>query len=294
MKAGSLERYLVIISLFTFTLFVSFSNAQFNTYNQLYRTYGAFESMPLNVSVAIAAGWAPISNQCNPLFGIAYASSSSGPGEWSEAFLYFTSAGQLSGFGARVWDTDVPQYLIPNFWVPVQGKANVYDIAVIFRSSNITCSGQTSPYIMGDRILVNGMFNIPLTSVAAKSAGWVEGACIPWMGTHWAYDLSTKGSPMTWNASTLMPIMPMYGPEDTQIKAVLIASTTVQYTEPLGDFEGPIPNFIMCGNWCDSNCHFTGTSWWSIMHWFFTDYVNVGCTGASCEALSPKFYNRKK
>jgi len=259
----------------------------FTSYDQLYRTYFAFAPVPLNTTAAKAAGWSPISNTCNNNFGIAYTSVSGGPTETSPAFLYFTSAGQIAGFGARVftssWAGYIPSNLIPSFFVPVTGKSNAYDISLMFRSSEYMCSGQKSNYILGDRVSVNNKYEIPQTSDDATSKGWMPGACISEMGTHYSFDLSSGNGKMTWNSSNLLPVMPMYGVHDKNIKAILIASTTWQYTYPIGEYEGPIDNLIMCGNWCSgSGCTFSGTDIWSIFHWFFTDYEEVNCDGATC------------
>jgi len=266
-------------------LFISVCvNSQiFTSYDQLYRTYFAFAPVPLNTTSAKNSGWSSFTN-CNPNFGIAYSSVPGGPTETSPGFLYFTSAGQIAGFGARVWTSFlagyIPKGLIPDFFVPVPGKSNAYDISIIFRSSDYMCSGQKSNYVLGDRVYVNNKYVIPLTSDDATTAGWMAGACISEMGTHYSLDLTGK---MTWNASNLLPVMPMYGVHDKNIKAVLIASTTWQYTYPIGEYEGPIDNFIMCGNWCDnSGCTFPGVDLWSIFHWFFTDYTEVNCSGATC------------
>jgi len=138
--------------------------------------------------------------------------------------------------------------------MPVSGLTNVYDLIISFRDQSLMCSGKTSPYVLGDRLVINNYYRLPETGRAAVGLDWNEGACIPRMGIHYSYDLHTNGA-MSWNASALLPVMPMYGVNDDQIKAVLIATPTWQYFEPIGEFEGPFPNALMCYNWCaDTGC----------------------------------------
>eukprot|EP01088_Endostelium_zonatum_P009760 TRINITY_DN2306_c0_g1_i1.p1 TRINITY_DN2306_c0_g1~~TRINITY_DN2306_c0_g1_i1.p1 ORF type:complete len:280 (-),score=45.74 TRINITY_DN2306_c0_g1_i1:40-879(-) len=264
---------------------VSVCYGQFSTYNQLYRTFLSFKKQPLTLQDAQNQGWTAFNGQqCKSGFGIAYSSSSSGPTEFSSGFLYFTPAGQISGFGVRVYSSYVPQNLIQaGYFIPVQGVNNAYDLSVIFRRNSDACSSSSSPLVLGDRLLVNGVYSIPLNSSSARAAGWVEGACIKEMGTHWSLDTTQNGS-MSWNSSNLFPLMPMYGPQDGQIKAVLIPTPSWQYTFLTGgEYEGPFTNSLMCLNWCtNSDCTFSGTHVWTTMHWLFTDYTQVTCDGAKC------------
>jgi len=264
---------------------VSACYAQFNTYNQLYRTFLEFKKQPLTLKDAENQGWTPFNGRtCRNGLGIAYSPYSTGPTEFSPTFLYFTPAGQISGIGTRVYSRYVPQNLVQDgYWVPVPGQDDTYDISLIFRRSYDTCSYSTSPYTLGDRLLVNGAMSIPLNSTDATAKGWVEGACIKEMGTHWSWDTTQNGS-MSWNSSNLFPVMPMYGPEDGLIKAVLIPTPSLQYTFLSGgEYEGPFTNGLMCLNWCTtSQCTFSGTHVWTTLHWLFTDYTQVTCTGAKC------------
>jgi len=257
--------------------------AQFNTYDRLYRTFFEFAKLPLNTTSAQSMGWSPFSNTCQPGLGQPWSPVSTGPSSTTPGFLYFTSAGQIAGLGARVFSQYVPQNLVPDFWRPVQGQSNQYDIGIIFRSNDLLCSGMKSAEVLGDRLFINGITPIPLDSKSATQQGWTEGACINEMGTHYSYDLAGSGGRMTWNSSTLLPVMPMYGVNDYQVKAILIATPSWQYTYPIGSYEGPFNNYLFCFNWCsDSGCTFSGTEVWSTFHWLFTDYKEVQCTGAKC------------
>jgi len=279
------NRYGVFLLVLVGVLFVigNVDSQPFTTYNQLYRTFLIFKTMPLNTTDAEAMGWTAFSGECDPNLGIGYSSGYSGPSETSQGFLYFTMAGQIAGFGARVFTDSVPVNMIPKYWVPVNGISNAYDISLMFRDPSFMCSGKTSPYVLGDRISINNMFPLPQTSDDATAQGWVAGQCIGEMGIHYSLDITSPGQ-MTWNSSTLLPVMPMYGVNDKQIKAILINSASYQYTEPIGEFEGPFTNGLFCLNWCsNSGCTFSGTSIWTTFHWLFTDYKSVSCSGAPCK-----------
>jgi len=182
----------------------------------------------------------------------------------------------------RVFSSHVPIDLVPTWWMPVSGLTDVYDLIISFRDQSYMCSGKMSSLVLGDRLVINNYYRMPETGRAASGLNWNAGACIPEMGIHYSYDVSTNG-PMSWNASTLLPVMPMFGVNDDQIKAVLIATPTFQTVEPFGEFEGPFINPLMCLNWCeDTGCTFAGTTFWTTMHWLFTDYHDVSCTGAKC------------
>jgi len=223
------------------------------------------------------------------MLGIAYAQSddNSGPSSSAPITLYYTSAGQLSGYGVRVYGQP-PASLVPNFWVPATDDDDAYDINVIFRNSSIICSGQFDDQnpVLGDQVSINNQFNIPLNSTDAKNAGWVMGNCIPEMGIHYAYDLNAPGS-QTWNVSSLVPTLPMYNPEDGYINAVLVSIPNAQLYEPLGEWEGPFLPSIFCGNWCRlSGCDFSGeANVFSTLHLMFRDPSLNDCDGAPCKLV---------
>jgi hypothetical protein len=168
--------------------------------------------------------------------------------------------------------------------------------------------------ILGDRLMINQEFNIPLTMGDAEKAGWVMGNCINKMGIHHAYDLNQPGG-QTWNVSSLVPVQPMYNVETEAISAVLFWMPDLQNIEPLGDWEGRLrtqkdttnscffflllPNSylllsfspsegpfvvdLFCKNWCaNSGCTFSDVTVFTTMHWMFTDPDLNSCTGAPC------------
>jgi len=197
----------------------------------------------------------------------------------------YTNAGQIAGFGVRVFDA-MPSNLIGQFWLPVSGQSNQFDIFVTFRENMCSTSWQSEP--LGTVVRVNGQFDVPLNSSAAQDAGWYAGNCIGKMGTHWAYDLSVGNNQMTWDANTMMPIMPMYLSHDYgEIHAVLIAVPAIERIEPVGDFEGPFTRGLFCYNFCSADStpcgNFQNVKAWTTMHWLFFDPTAATCDNAVCK-----------
>merc|ERR1712046_254868 len=91
-------------------------------------------------------------------------------------------------------------------------------------------------------------------------------------------------------AKNLMPIVPMY--HEGQLNAFFFTTTDTQQTAfpPNSNEWEPVylPNYLMCKNWCDSNCGFGDTSWWSTIHFYIKDYTKVecanGCTINCCDS----------
>eukprot|EP01087_Luapelamoeba_hula_P008244 TRINITY_DN2054_c0_g1_i1.p1 TRINITY_DN2054_c0_g1~~TRINITY_DN2054_c0_g1_i1.p1 ORF type:complete len:284 (+),score=33.82 TRINITY_DN2054_c0_g1_i1:47-898(+) len=252
--------------------------------DRLERTFLLFESQPLTASAAESAGWMRNSDSCDHRFGYAYAYGNAPSASYPE-WLFYTAGGQLAGFGLRVWSEPAPG-LVPKFWVPTTDSDgnSAWDINVSLRNSSIMCSGavdhNNGP--LGDQISINQFFPIPLTAPVARAAGWVSGNCIPYMGIHHAFDLNKPGS-QTWNVSSLVPLLPMYNVQTLRVSAVLIWEPHLARYEPAGPFEGPFTQSLFCKNWCsNAGCQFTSTSWFSTLHWMFTDPSLNACTGAPC------------
>jgi len=250
--------------------------------DRLLRTFILFRNQPLTVSQVIAKGWEPfMGNSCNSQYGgIPYSHSAYGPSEFNPTFLIYSPAGQLSGFGVRVWGS-MSSYLVKNNMM-IQVSNNVYDIFLTTRDPSSVCSGQTYSQVLGDRLLLNGFFPIPLNMSGAEASGWVMGNCIGRMGIHHAYDLAAPGN-QTWNPSSLVPIMPMYDAQRHTINAVLFNVWNLQDIEPLGVWEGPFPSSLFCLNWCaNTGCHFSGVTVWTTLHWHFVNPSSISCRSASC------------
>jgi hypothetical protein len=250
--------------------------------DRLLRSFLIFKNQPLTVDDAQDQGFTEFTSGCTQ-FGHGYAKGSSGPTKSDSAILYFTEAGQLAGFGSRMWG-DAPSALIDQgYWMATDAADGSYDLILQTRDANMICSGETDTNLLGDRLWINGIMEIPLAMSAAQAVGWVEGNCIPKMGIHHAFDLNYPFS-QSWNASSLVPVMPMYSPQTGAITAVLLASTDAQRIEPVfGDWEGPFINMLFCKNWCaNTGCTFPGVGLWTTMHWLFEDPKDNVCDGAKC------------
>jgi len=253
--------------------------------DRLLRTFFIFANQPLDYATAISQGWANVTDgSCDPNFGIAVANGDgTNPTAGSSVLLYFTAAGQIAGFGTRLFGQP-PQNLIDSgYWRPASDGSGNYDVSIITRDPSLMCSGATGAETLGDRLVIsNSQQQIPLDMADAETAGWAQGNCIPKMGIHHAYDLAMPGN-NTWNSNTLVPVLPMFNSQTGAISAVLFTAPILQHVEPFGDYEGPFPAFLMCKNWCaSSGCQWPGVTVWVTMHFFFTDPSLNTCQGAAC------------
>lgn len=268
---------------------------------KLERDFGIYTTMPTTTTEASAAGWAPLDGTCQAGLGIIWTMNGTDMTEKRPLWLYFTPAGQVSGVAVLFMNhlNDQSQNLI-NLGFIVPHYPGDYFVAVGFRSGAAACSSSVQALPLGDRLIVNPQgiaHSVPLTAVAAAAEGWVKGSCFAGMGTHWFKDLSSPGS-MTWASSQLMPIVTMYDEESENptgnINAIFFASTVVQQSilppntnqwEPI-----PLPNVLMCKNFCNSSCTFSGTSFYSTLHVYMNERSRVtckgGCTLGCCDGAS--------
>jgi hypothetical protein len=249
----------------------------------LLRTFGVFHEQPLTAAEAESLGWTRATQSCLPGIGNVYVPSGGDVASDSQ-FLIYAASGQLAGFGVTVFGVTFEAPLVDQFWMRTGDQA--YSVHVTTRDPNLVCNpSATFSGAIGDRVLINGgVLEVPTTMAAAEAAGWYQGNCIPKMGIHHSYDLAAPGA-MTWNASTLVPVMPMFDAVNHTINAVLFQVPHVQYLEPVGDWEGPIFPFLMCKNWCSSDssvCHWPGVSMFATMHWLFVHPSSISCSGAKC------------
>jgi hypothetical protein len=253
--------------------------------NLLYRTFLLFAQQPLNAADAQAAGWTNYTNACDPQLGYAYSlEGSSGPSRSYPTALYFSQSGQLSAFGVRAFGQPDPNLIKKGFWKPVNVNGEtVYDIAIALRDPSLVCSGRSDPNnVLGDRLKIAGFFNIPLNMLEAEHSGWAMGNCIKQMGIHHAYDLNHPGT-NTWNASSLVPVLPMYNSITKAVSAILFWMPDIERVEPFGMWEGPFPGSFFCANWCaNTGCHWPGVDFFTTMHWMFTDPSKNTCAQAPC------------
>jgi len=252
--------------------------------DRLLRTFLLFKNQPLTMQAARSQGWAAMNGSVCGTAGIGYSTNYDGePSKLNPTILYYSAGGQISGFGVRVWGSTLSSYLIDQgMLLPTGNDDNSYDIFLTTRDTQSICSGNSYAEVVGDRLSLAGFFPIPLDQFSAKAAGWVMGNCIGRMGMHHAYDLAAPGQ-QTWNATTLVPILPMYDAQNHTINAILINAPDFQITEPVGVFEGPFINTLFCLNWChNSGCHWPGVTVWTTLHWHFVDPSTISCSSAPC------------
>jgi len=238
----------------------------------LFRTYPIYDALPMNVYDAANQGWSNYT-WCVPNLGAAWSIPSGGPDELKPITLYFTAGGQISGIG-------ITHYGQPDndWWIPtVDGH---FYLSVTFRTSDNMCDSEYKyQEPLGTQVVLNQgsqpTFTMPLNEEDATSAQMTKGGCIATMGTHWALDLATAPN-MSWNASNLLPVMPMYFQDE--ISAILFNTPNIQLgSYPLGPWEVPLIEELMCYNFCDDSCSWSNPMW-NTMHFFFTNYEQNTCT----------------
>jgi len=235
----------------------------------------AYDQIPLTASAAQNANWNPLGDgSCDPNLGIAYnADGESYPDNSHPLIAYYTSGGQLAGIGIEHFGA--PANNMDQFWVGPNAAGN-YRMVATFRAPEQLCSGQTYRETIGTQVVINQdslAWPVPLNDSAATDALFTTGSCIQGMGYHWSYDM--EGAPnMTWVSSNLVPVVPMY--VNGQISAFFFTTPNVQRPWPIGAWEGPIPSFLMCKNWCSSSCKFD-VSFWSTLHFYLANPSNDNC-----------------
>jgi len=238
---------------------------------QFSRTALLYENLPLNVVDAISSGWYNYTDSsCDSNLGIPYTQTSSGSSNGYPITIFFTAAGQICGMGMTHFGQPVSG--LDDFWMADSNGDGNFMMTVTFRpaSDNLCDPNSQQPELLGNQVVVNQgstNFNIPLTTDAATQAQFTMGGCISDMGTHWSYDLKTHPD-MSWVPSNFMPVVPMYN--NGVISAFFFTTPILQYSEPFGPWEGPIPDDLMCLNWCSDSCGF-GVNFWSVLHFFITD-----------------------
>jgi len=251
----------------------------------LTRTYFLFREQPLTAANATAQGWSQFSPaSCDPVSGYLYAQNTggTGPTKTSPTILSYTASGQLNGFGVRYWGSPSPQLLTAGYWRDSGAGDSSYDILLTTRDPSVVCSGVTALELIGNQLNMWNIQSIALNMSAAEAEGWVMGNCIPKMGIHHAYDLNAPGN-QTWNWQSLVPVLPMYDAVNQNLNAVLINTPQAQWVEPLGEYEGPFPNMLMCKNWCaNTGCDFPGVTLWTTLHFHLVPIDGISCTGAPC------------
>lgn len=260
---------------------------------EMEQTFTKYNGLPLGESALKAAGWVKAYGPCDKHLGFAWTATqrvNNVPPRKTPLTLYTTAGGQPAGVGVDMFGGEP----LPASQGPIAvWTGGSYRLSVAFRKGDIMCSGELDEDVLiGDTLIVNpcsdpGCWSktIPLTESESAAANWTRGSCFDGMGFHRFLDTSSSigvapGVPpgtMTWDANNLFPVVAMY--HEGQINAIFFNTWTVQ-----GGLSGsntwepvPLPNPLMCKNFCDSSCHFKGTYAFSTMHIFFRDHNEVKC-----------------
>ena len=236
--------------------------------DRLLHTFFSKTAMPLNMTSAKnSTEWnTPINNgECVPGLGYGFLN--------NRIVVYYTKAGQLSGFGVQLHGT-IDQKNAATFWKRV--SADIYQIEIATRDSSFSCSGYTDTKggVLGDRLIVapNSEFpmTVPLTEDLAMRNNYTRGGCISGMGRHAGFDLVSNPH-LSGYSFTLMPVIPMY--HDGFVSAILFFAHQSQEYWPVGQWEGPFIPYLFCKNFCSDNCmeKESGFSLFSTMHFLFHD-----------------------
>jgi len=255
-----------------FSALVCYASAQGIGDGSLYRTFGIYAALPMNSYDAINQGWTNYTD-CDPNLGVGFSYSSGGPDQLNPITLYMSAGGQIAGLSNTHYGQPDNDY-----WLATDDGNWILSISFRPNDANLCDPEYKYNEPLGVQVVLNQgsepSIAIPLDEQDAISADFTEGGCIGNMGTHWSLDLATAPY-MSWVAANLLPIMPMY--HNGQIDAVLFNTPNVQVgSEPLGPWEPPLVEALMCYNWCNDTCTWSN-DWWNTMHIFFTDYTQNTC-----------------
>jgi len=258
--------------------------------NMFFRDYTDYYSMPMNTTLATAAGWVQNTSTCDPNLGIRWEQSSGIVKESTPISLFFNPAGQVSGIGMTIYGTVFQNLVTLGYLQPLgmQHGYEAYFMSMSFRNATVMCQSGMSSEPLGDTLIINAnsiAVQVPLTEQEAINALWSKGACFYTMGWHYFYDLYSAPK-MSWVGANLLPIVPMY--MNGNINAFFFASGIEQQSlfsanewDPI-----PLPDLLMCQNWCDSSCTWNDTDVWSTAHIYLNNYKQAtcpnGCTIACC------------
>lgn len=251
----------------------SMMNSHFGT--DIKSSVGVLLQFPMNEHELHAQGWFKYSKECDPLLGWAWSVDSYGVRQNKPLTLYTTAGGQISGIGMRFFGEVKKKLIDAGFF----RDGNQLD--VVFRGN--PCDDTTPPPDhglgetgLGDRLIVaphGARHSLPLSNPKAY-----RGSCFDGMGWHYFEDLTwtsdNYGTAMTWYAENIVPVVTMYD-EDGHINAIFFASATPQQTllppsKNMWD-EIPLITYLMCKNFCASDCQFKDSWGMSTDHIFFND-----------------------
>jgi len=255
----------------------------FSLGSDFFRDYTEYYPLPMNTSMASAAKWVQNATSCDPNLGIRWNQEKNGVLESNPISLFFTPTGQLAGIGVTIYG-DVFQNLVNLGYLQPLGVLQGYQayfLSITFRNSSTICSGNMSPDEIGDTLIVNAnsiAVQLPPTEDQAINALWSPGSCFSTMGYHYFYDLATAPN-MSWVGANLLPVVMMYN--EGNFNAFFFASgiEQISFLDTNQWDPAPLPNILMCKNWCNPKCTFNDTSLWSTMHIYTNNYKEVKCPG---------------
>ena len=281
--------------------------------DRLDRVYTKYTAQPTTTSAATAAGWSQLvlpapSHQkapCLPSTGTPWTVGGVRSAKTPVA-LHFSAAGQLAAItvdiccGTNAGDPWFSTMVAARYLTRGSTATEPFTLTVSFR--NTTGISLCDPTItfdeeLGDRVAVlwseAAAFTagprevtrlLPLTDAVAQAEGYRRGSCFNGMGWHWFKDLVAANGTLSWEATALMPVVPMYNHVDGgNLNAIFFATPKVQQdgfpTYASNGWEPvPLSDGMMCANTCDSDCTFAGASAWSTMHWYFHDHAKPDLT----------------
>jgi len=192
----------------------------------------------------------------------------------------------LSGYGISVFGKETPalkKMIKLGYYTRsgLFGFGKSSHLALGFREGADVCDPETKfSEAVGTTIVINPPTQakkVPLTSKAAAGDKYHEGACIDGMGTHWIKDLKAKPE-MSWVGGAVEPVVPMYHEATGELRSVFVTSPSNEEIVPGNGWEGfKLPNELMCWNFCEKDCPFTGTDEWRVSHMYFKDHTEVSC-----------------
>jgi len=249
-----------------------------------------WNAQPLDVAGAKTNGFLPVKGgpwaggACAKGLGVGYAVGGA-PSKNHSTTLYYSAGGQLSGYGLSVFGKPtvaLKKMIALGYYVGygIPGLGGKPHLALGFREGDVCDPARTFPEAVGTHVVINPPTQakkVPLTAKAAAADLYHQGACIEGMGTHWIKDLKAKPG-MSWVGGAVSPVVPMYDEASGELRSVFITSPSAESVAPTTGWDAfPADNALMCWNFCEADCPFTGTDQWRVSHMYFKDHGEVSC-----------------
>jgi len=267
--------------------------------------------LPTNTDDANSKDWVKNDVPCDPLLGEAWSYKGEHTMKYS-ASVYFTPeiiyeglifstavAGVISAIEADYYgyveENLIGKYFSEEKTSKKDGPYRSISVALRNGKEENLCD-QKNPVTPGNAPYIQvspGMANVTVPVVKDSpelEKKFKEGSCITRMGNHWARDI-VGGNVLSYKTENFFPIVPMYSTTDNTINGIFFTATSKKQTDPPSNMwdganlrqENKGKHF-MCANFCDSKCHFTGTSdgFFTTMHWFFKN-TSVGENKETCQ-----------